>query len=150
MAAIDTLYVVNHSHTDIGFTDYQDLCFRQHVEFIDQALDLIEATQDYPEEARYRWTCEVTGMTEKWFREAPPAQIDRFKRWHERGYIDVAGMQYNHTPMQNAGADDPQSLPGAAAARRTTGFRSPRRCSATSTASAGSLPTFCRRSASSC
>ena len=46
MQPIKTLYVVNHSHTDIGFTDYQDLCFRQHAEFIDQALDLIEETQD--------------------------------------------------------------------------------------------------------
>ena len=45
MPKIQTLYVVNHSHTDIGFTDYQDLCFRQHAEFIDQALDLIEATR---------------------------------------------------------------------------------------------------------
>ena len=101
MRPIRTLYVVNHSHTDIGFTDYQDLCFRQHAGFIDQALDLIEATQDYPEEARYRWVCEVTGMTERYFRDASPAQIDRFKTWHERGHIDVAGMQYNHTPMQN-------------------------------------------------
>ncbi len=102
MQPITTLYVVNHSHTDIGFTDYQDLCFRQHAEFIDQALDLIEATQDLPQEARYRWTCEVTGMTEKYFQQASPAQIDRFRQWHAAGYIDVAGMQYNHTPMQNA------------------------------------------------
>ena len=40
MAGIETLYVVNHSHTDIGFTDYQDVCFRQHREFVDAALDL--------------------------------------------------------------------------------------------------------------
>ncbi len=102
MQPIETLYVVNHSHTDIGFTDYQDLCFRQHAEFIDQALDLIEATQSLPKEAQYRWTCEVTGMTEKYFATASDAQIDRFKLWHDAGYIDVAGMQYNHTPMQNA------------------------------------------------
>ena len=48
MGKIDTIYVCNHSHTDIGFTDYQDVCFRQHAEFIDQALDLIEATDGYP------------------------------------------------------------------------------------------------------
>jgi alpha-mannosidase len=102
MQQIKTLYVVNHSHTDIGFTDYQDLCFQQHAEFIEQALDLIEATQDLPPEAQYRWVCEVTGMTEKFFSKASAEQIDRFKHWHERGFIDVAGMQYNHTPMQNA------------------------------------------------
>ena len=101
MPPITTLYVVNHSHTDIGFTDYQDLCYRQHAEFIEQALDLIEATQDLPPEARYRWVCEVTGMTERYFATASSAQVDRFKTWHDRGFIDVAGMQYNHTPMQN-------------------------------------------------
>lgn len=102
MQPIKTLYVVNHSHTDIGFTDFQDLCFRQHREFIDAALDLIEATQDKPAEAQYRWVCEVTGMTEQYFDQASDEQIDRFKLWHDRGFIDVAGMQYNHTPMQNA------------------------------------------------
>src|SRR5215203_4681119 len=97
MPTIKTLYVVNHSHTDIGFTDYQDLCYRQHRLFIDQALELIEATQDYPGEAQYRWVCEVTGMTEKYFARASSAQVERFKRWHDLGFIDIAGMQYNHT-----------------------------------------------------
>ena len=101
MPPIRTLYVVNHSHTDIGFTDFQDLCFRQHAEFAEQALDLCEATADYPDEARYRWACEVTGTTEHYFQHASPEQRDRFRHWHERGAIDVGGMQYNLTPMLN-------------------------------------------------
>ena len=96
---IETLYVVNHSHTDIGFTDHQDVCFRQHSEFIDQALDLCEATRDYPEEARYRWVCEVTGTTERYLRGATEPQRKRFVDWHKRGALDVAGMQYNLTPL---------------------------------------------------
>jgi alpha-mannosidase len=99
VSKIKTLYIVNHSHTDIGFTDYQDLCFRQHREFIDQALDLCDGTDNYPEDARYRWTCEVTGMTERYLREATDAQRQRFRTWHDRGAIDVAGMQYNLTPL---------------------------------------------------
>ena len=101
MAGIDTLYVTNHSHTDIGFTDYQSVCFRQHGEFVDGALDLVEATADYPEGSRYRWTCEVTGPLLRWLRTAPPAQVERFRRHHEQGAIDVAGMQYNLTPLLN-------------------------------------------------
>lgn len=101
MPRIDTLYVVNHSHTDIGFTDYQDLCFRQHCAFIQQALDICEATTDYPPEARYRWVCEVTGTTERWLRSASSEQLARFLEWHRRGAIDVAGMQYNLTPLLN-------------------------------------------------
>ncbi len=99
MAAIRTVYIVNHSHTDIGFTDYQDVCFRQHSEYIEQALDLIEATAHYPVEARYRWVCEVTGPLDRYLRRASPAQLDRFRHWHQQGTIDVAGMQYNLTPL---------------------------------------------------
>jgi hypothetical protein len=99
MGKIETLYVANHSHTDIGFTDYQDLCFRQHREFIDQAMDLFDATADLPEEARYQWTCEVTGMTERYLREASEEQRERFRHWNAEGSLDVAGMQYNLTPL---------------------------------------------------
>jgi hypothetical protein len=99
MAKIDTLYVVNHSHTDIGFTDYQDLCYRQHREFIDQALDLFDATSGYPDGAKYQWACEVTGMTERYLREASPEQRARFVHWNAEGSLDVAGMQYNLTPL---------------------------------------------------
>lgn len=63
MGTIKTVLECNHTHTDIGFTDYQDVCFRQHAGFIDRALDLIEATDGYPEEARYKWTCETTGLS---------------------------------------------------------------------------------------
>ncbi len=101
MPPIRTLYVANHSHTDIGFTDFQDLCFRQHTEFTEEALDLCEATADYPEEARYRWVCEVTGTTEQYLRHATPEQRNRFRHWHERGAIDMGGMQYNLRPMLN-------------------------------------------------
>ena len=96
MSQIQTLYLANHSHTDIGFTDHQDVIFRQHNEFVDSALDLIEATADYPDEARYRWTCEATGTLERWFKQASDAQRDRFRYWHERGHMDVTGMQYPH------------------------------------------------------
>jgi hypothetical protein len=35
---INTIYIANHSHTDLGFTDHQDVVMRQHVEFIDKAI----------------------------------------------------------------------------------------------------------------
>lgn len=99
MPRISRIYIVNHSHTDIGFTDEQDLCFRQHQEFIDQAIDLAESTADYPREAQYRWTCEVTGMTERFLDNASSAQFDRFRALQQNGKLDVAGMQYNMTPL---------------------------------------------------
>jgi alpha-mannosidase len=101
MGKIKTFYFINHSHTDIGFTDYQDVAYRQHMEYIDQALDLCESTMSYPKEAQAKWVCEVTGMTERYLRTRPKSQVDRFVKYHKAGLIDVAGMQYNLTPLLN-------------------------------------------------
>lgn len=98
---IDVLYILNHSHTDIGFTDHQEVVLRQHGEFIDQAIDLCERTADFPSDAQYRWTCEVTGTTEHYLEAATSSQLERFMKWHELGRIDVGGMQYNFTPLLN-------------------------------------------------
>jgi len=96
---IKVFYILNHSHTDIGFTDHQDLIFRQHGDFVDQAVALCEQTSDYPEAAQYRWTCEGTGTTERYLQNASAAQVERFMKWHKLGRLDVGAMQYNFTPL---------------------------------------------------
>lgn len=101
MGKIKTIYICNHAHTDIGYTDYQENCFRQHGEFVEQALDLIEATDDLPAEAQYRWTVETTGPFLRYLRGASPDQVARFRHWHEQGRIDIAGISYNMTPLLN-------------------------------------------------
>ena len=75
MAQIKTVYLISHTHTDIGYTDHQPTVFRQHLDFIDQAIELGEATADYPVESRYKWTCEVTSFVERYFRERPAKQL---------------------------------------------------------------------------
>ncbi len=104
MPKINRIYLTSHTHTDIGYTDHQDTVFRQHLDFIDRAIELGEATADYPEEARYKWTCEVTAFVERYFQQRPAAQVDRFLELHRRGQMAVAGMQYHWTPMLSTGA----------------------------------------------
>ncbi len=104
MPKINRIYLTSHTHTDIGYTDHQDTVFRQHLGFIDDAIELGEATAHYPAEARYKWTCEVTAFVERYFRERPPAQVDRFLELHRRGQMAVAGMQYHWTPMLSTAA----------------------------------------------
>ncbi|MAS32706.1 MAG: hypothetical protein CL610_01790 [Anaerolineaceae bacterium] len=103
MPKIDTIYLISHTHTDIGYTDYQDAVLRQHLEFIDAAIELGEATADYPEESRYKWTCEVTAFVENYFQQRPARQVDRFLELHRRGQMGVAAMQYHWTPMLSTG-----------------------------------------------
>ena len=104
MPKINRIYLTSHTHTDIGYTDHQDTVFRQHLDFIDRAIELGEATADYPKEARYKWTCEVTAFVERYFQQRPAVQIDRFLELHRRGQMAVAAMQYHWTPMLSTGA----------------------------------------------
>ncbi len=104
MAKIKRIYLISNTHTDIGYTDHQDTVSRQHLGFIDRAIELGEATADYPEEARYKWTCEVTSFVERYFQSRPASQIDRFLELHRRGQMAVAGMQYHWTPLLSTAA----------------------------------------------
>lgn len=99
MTKIKTVYLISHTHTDIGYTDHQNSLFRQFAENIDQAIELCEATADYPPEAQYKWTCEVAGIVERYVQTRPSSQIDRLLKLNQDGRIAVAGMAYHWTPM---------------------------------------------------
>jgi len=123
MGEIEVFYILNHSHTDIGFTDHQELVFRQHADFIDQAIELCERTSDYPPEAQYRWTCEVTGTTERYLESAGQAKLDLFMRWHKMGRLDVGAMQYNFTPLLGVEQMYAACCPSAASGAMGAGHR---------------------------
>ncbi len=95
MPETKTIYFINHNHTDIGYTDHQDVVFQKHSDFIDEAIEVCEETADFPEDARFRWTCESAGITEHYLDRAPSRQIDRFVALNNQGRIDVTGMCYN-------------------------------------------------------
>ena len=50
--------MVQHTHTDIGYTRSQMEILAEHLRYIDYALDYCDATDDYPDFAKFRWTCE--------------------------------------------------------------------------------------------
>ncbi len=90
-----TVYLVQHSHTDIGYTRPQTEILPEHLRYIDYALDFCDLTDSYPEDSRFRWTCEVSWPVREYCRYRPQAQIDRLKRRIAEGRIEVAGMFLN-------------------------------------------------------
>ena len=54
-----TIYLVQHTHTDIGYTRPQAEILGEHLRYIDFALEYCALTDDYPDEAKFRWTCEA-------------------------------------------------------------------------------------------
>ena len=98
---IREILFVHHSHTDIGYTHPQPVVMELHRRFIDEALDIAEATADYDDESRFRWTCEVTGVTLDWWQSASNRDRDRFLAAVNRGQFEVAGMRWHMTPLMD-------------------------------------------------
>ena len=89
------IYLVEHSHTDIGYTRAQSEILAEHLRYIDYALDYCDQTDRYPDDARFRWTCESAWVTREYLRSRPSAQIERFKKRVAEGRIEVTGMYAN-------------------------------------------------------
>ena len=98
---IKEILFVHHTHTDIGYTHPQPVVFELHRRFIDEALDLAEKTADWPDDCRFRWTCEVTGTTRDWWEHASDRDRDRFLAAVKRGQFEVAGMAWHMTPLMD-------------------------------------------------
>ncbi len=86
---------VQHSHTDIGYTRAQVEILAEHLRFIDYALDYCDQTDDYPDDAKFRWTCEAAWPVDEYLKVRPIAQIERLKKRIQEGRIEVTGMYFN-------------------------------------------------------
>ena len=52
--------MVQHTHTDIGYTPFPKWkSWQNSFDTIDYALDYCDATDNYPDFAKFRWTCEI-------------------------------------------------------------------------------------------
>jgi alpha-mannosidase len=86
---------VQHTHTDIGYTRSQTEILAEHLRFIDYALDYCDLTDHYPDEAKFRWTCEASWAVDEYLKSRPAPQIDRLLRRIREGRIEVTGMYLN-------------------------------------------------------
>lgn len=90
---------VQHTHTDIGYTRPQTEILGEHLRFIDYALDYCDATDDYPEDAQFRWTCEASFAVDDYLRSRPAEQVERLRKRVEEGRIEITGMYFNFDEM---------------------------------------------------
>lgn len=89
---IKTIYLVHHTHTDIGYTHEQPVVVDLHTQFIDQAVDACERSADFPAGSQLKWTCETTYPLMQWLQSRPARQVERFQRLEKAGRIEVTGM----------------------------------------------------------
>jgi hypothetical protein len=89
------IYFVEHSHTDVGYTRPQSEILAEHMRYIDYALDYCDQTDNLPDDAKFRWTCESSWVVREYLRSRPVTQIKRFMQRIAEKRIEVTGMYVN-------------------------------------------------------
>ena len=91
-----TVYVIHHSHTDVGYTDTQEKMRAHHVGFIREVLSLIER------EPRFKWNCESYWAVRAFLSEASDAEKAAFVAGVRSGNIGLSGSYLNLTDLVSA------------------------------------------------
>ena len=93
------ILISHHSHTDVGYTHEQPIFWELQARYIQQAMDLIERSLDWPQDAQFKWTCEVTAPVLYWLETAEPDEVQRFAAYARSGHIEVTAFFCNLTPL---------------------------------------------------
>ena len=94
-----TVYLTQHTHTDIGYTRPQTDILPEHLRYIDYALDYCDLTDSLPDDARFRWTCETSWAVRQYLTDRPAAQIARLKQRVREGRIEITGLLLNMSEL---------------------------------------------------
>ncbi|OPX22477.1 MAG: hypothetical protein B1H02_06090 [Candidatus Latescibacteria bacterium 4484_107] len=93
------VYLTHHTHVDIGYINLQSRIMQQHAQYIREAIRLCEETADYPEDAKFRWTCEGTWTVEHFLEGASEKEEAVFIELVRQGRIEVTALYLNMTKL---------------------------------------------------
>ncbi|MEI8094406.1 MAG: hypothetical protein WCG80_09355 [Spirochaetales bacterium] len=102
MGKIKEVLCMHHTHLDVGYTHVQPALIQMHLDYLDQVLELCAKTETWPEESRFRWTCETTLPVMKWLEVAEPESVARLQHFLTNGQICIAAQPFHATPLANA------------------------------------------------
>ena len=99
-----TIYLIHHSHTDIGYTERQEKLKRYHYDFIVQAMDILDDIRagKRPGCGGFKWQCENQWQVENFYRLASEDETRRFEAYVKRGDIGLSGNYLNMTELAGA------------------------------------------------
>jgi hypothetical protein len=88
-----TIFLVHHTHTDIGYTEVQGRIRDRQVDFIRQAVHFADS------DPRFRWTCETFWAVEQYLLAVPAAESQRFFDAVRRGQIGLSANYLNYSEL---------------------------------------------------
>ncbi len=90
-----TLYLMPHSHTDIGYTELQTRVLKNHLEYLDSVIDFCRATDAYPDEARFRWNIEASMIFQNYLRSRPADKVQELLDLLKSGRVELSANYLN-------------------------------------------------------
>lgn len=89
------IWLLHHSHVDIGYTHVQTEVERKHWQYFEQVIDLARRTADYPAGSAFKWNAEVLWAVDSFLKQASPQQQEAFADAVRKGWIGLDALYGN-------------------------------------------------------
>lgn len=95
MGKIKKVYVVHHSHTDIGYTDLQERVIHCQADYIRTVVKMMQEKKN----GNFRWNCETYFCVEKFLEIATEEEKEEFFRLVKEDKIGISATYLNFTDL---------------------------------------------------
>lgn len=97
------IFIIQHSHLDIGYTERQELVGDYHHQFLEQAVSfaLSPRQNERDKDVKFRWTCEGFWAVEQFLARASAAQVADFLKAVKTGYIELTAFYAHFTELMD-------------------------------------------------
>ena len=89
------VYLLPHSHVDIGYTHVQTEVERQQWSNIEMGIEAARKSADYPLGARFKWNTEVLWAVDSYLRQATPEKQQQFVEAVRKGWLGLDALYGN-------------------------------------------------------
>ena len=89
------VYLLHHSHVDIGYTHVQTDVIKKHWEYFEQVIELARKTADYPAGSRFKWNVEVLWAVDSYLKQASKEKRQEFIKAVKKGWIALDALYGN-------------------------------------------------------
>jgi len=99
---IREIQIIHHTHADFGYTDLPSTSFGYLAEYPGDAVRLAEETKDFPEAARFHYTCEIGYVAEDFLKIATVGERAAYDRLISCGQFELGAMPFHITALLEA------------------------------------------------
>jgi len=86
------VYLTHFSHHDLGYTDLPEACIQAHKDYYNSIIEYCRQTEDFPDDAKFRWTCDTTWAVKYYLQDASERQIAAFFDLVRDGRIEITAQ----------------------------------------------------------